>query len=264
MGAILTEIRTLLPGVPTNAQLTLALLRIGEINSSPLPPPPKVAVPIWPMPRKKSKALSIQDEEVTTVSSPQSSTSDLLPPPKPKRRFIWKVMSFFRRTIAATIKGHMAIDRAMAIAGSAHTKNLLGMLQNRHFASAPFGPLKFDAKYERKRGAAVIDSQKEPPILYFTTYQSAGLDDLSIESRKKGSVLFQMPITEIRELKKTEGLGWKGKLVVELTAGSKDAAAGLVINGEQEGQSFHLTGMRSRNQLFNRLVAMDAQYWESW
>jgi hypothetical protein len=177
---------------------------------------------------------------------------------------VFKLLKFFRRTIATAIKGHIAFDRAMAIAGSAHTKNLIGMLQQRQFGGAtPFGPLKFDAKYERKRGAVVIDSSKEPPILYFTTYQSSGLDDLRIESRKKGSVLFQIPVTEIKELKKTEGLGWKGKLIVELTAGSKDAADGLVIGGDELGQTYHLTGMRSRNQLFNRLIAIDAQFWES-
>lgn len=151
----------------------------------------------------------------------------------------------------------------MAIAGSAHTKHLLGMLQKRQLSSTPFGPLKFDAKFGRKRGAAVIDSTKEPPVLYFTTYQSAGLEDLRIEARKKGSVLFQVPVTEIVELKKTEGLGWKGKLIVELTAGSKEAADGLVVTGGEDGRSFHLTGMRPRNQLFNRLVAIDAQFWES-
>lgn len=31
---------TILRGVPTNAQLTITLLRIGECNNSPLPPPP--------------------------------------------------------------------------------------------------------------------------------------------------------------------------------------------------------------------------------
>jgi hypothetical protein len=37
----LLEIRnTLLKGVPTNAQLTITLLRIGEANKAPLPPPP--------------------------------------------------------------------------------------------------------------------------------------------------------------------------------------------------------------------------------
>ncbi|KAJ5691898.1 hypothetical protein N7462_001321 [Penicillium macrosclerotiorum] len=257
--------KTLLKGVPTNAQLTLTLLRIGEINSSPIPPPPTSDdnEPSWPIRRKKSKtALSMSQSDQETIDLQSQPLDDPLPA-KPKRRWVFKMLKYVRRTIATAIQGHIAFDRAMAIAGSAHTKNLISMLQKRHFLTTPFGPLKFDAKFERKRGAAVIDSSKEPPILYFTTYQSAGLDDLCIESRKKGSVLFQIPVTDIQELKKTEGLGWKGKLIVELTAGSKEAADGLVINGKELEQSFHLTGMRSRNQLFNRLIAIDAQFWES-
>lgn len=123
--------------------------------------------------------------------------------------------------------------------------------------------LKFDAKFERKRGALVVDDSKDPPVLYFTTYQSSGLDDLRLESRKKSSVLFQLPVTDVRELKKTKGLGWKGKLIVELTAGSKEAVEGLVISGSEPEQCYQLTGMRERNQLFNRLVAMGLQFWES-
>lgn len=111
----------------------------------------------------------------------------------------------------------------------------------------------------------MLDSSKQPPLVYFTTANSAGLEDseLPVEYRKKGSVLFQIPVTEIRELKKTEGLGWKGKLVVELTAGSKEAADGLIILGAESHQAYHVTGMKARNQLFNRLVAIDAQFWES-
>jgi Protein of unknown function (DUF3292) len=42
----LLEIRnTLLKGVPTNAQLTITLLRIGEANKAPLPPPPTSGAP---------------------------------------------------------------------------------------------------------------------------------------------------------------------------------------------------------------------------
>jgi hypothetical protein len=256
-----------LAGVPTNAQLTLTLFRIGEINSSPLPPPPKSGdnEPSWPIRRKKSSAklLTQGSNPDPSTGLPTQNVNGPLPPVRPKGKWIYKVMKFVRRTIATAIRGHTAFDRAMAIAGAAHTKNLITMLQKKHFSSKPFGPLKFDAKFMKKRGAAVIDSTQEPPILYFTTYQSSGLDDLRLESRKKSSVLFQIPVTEIQELKKTEGLGWKGKLIVELTAGSKEAADGLVVIGKEDGQSFHLTGMRSRNQLFNRLVAMDAQFWES-
>lgn len=257
--------RTLLAGVPTNAQLTLTLLRIGEINSSPLPPPPAPVdnEPLWPFHRTKSQATKSTPTEQGSSVNLQSNAAEGGSDARPKRRTVLKILKFLRRTIATAIEGHIAFDRAMAIAGSSHTKNLIGMLQNRHLPDTPSGPLIFDAKFERKRGAAVLDSSKQPPLLYFTTYQSAGLQDLRIESRKKGSVLFQIPITDIKELRKTEGLGWKRKLVVELTAGSKEAADGLIIIGDEVGQSFHLTGMRSRNELFNRLIAIDAQFWES-
>lgn len=263
--------KTLLKGVPTNAQLTLTLLRIGELNSSPLPPPPtSKEEPAWPLRRKKTKPaisdkpanadpalpLEVDSTALDEATSPVS-------PKKSKRRWVSKVLKFVGRTIATAIKGHIAIDRAMAIAGSEHTKSLISLLSKRGWVTAPFGPLKFDAKFERKRGAVVIDSSLEPPVLYFTTYQSERLDDLRLECRKKGSVLFQIPVTDITELKKTEGLGWKAKMIVELAAGSKEAADGLVISGKEPEQSYHVTGMRARNQLFNRLVAIGSQFWES-
>lgn len=261
-------LRTLLKGVPTNAQLTLALLRLGEVHSSPLPPPPSSQdnEPSWPIARKKSKTPSSDEvnDQDSALSLRKQKSNQTLSVEKPKRRWVSKLFKFVRRTVATAIKSHIALDRAMEIAGSTQTQNLVGMLRKKGWISAPYGPLKFDAKFERKRGAVVIDSSKEPPLLYFTTYQSSGLDDLQIESRKKGSVLFQIPVTEIRELKKTEGLGWKGKLIVELTAGSKDSADGLVILGTEPDQHYHVTGMRGRNQLFNRLIAIDAQFWESY
>ena len=165
----------------------------------------------------------------------------------------------------------MALDQAMAIAGapqfrSFNPKILIGMLRSKDFGLKTKGPVKFEAKFERKRGTVVLDSSKQPPLVYFTTANSAGLDEwnLPVENQKKGTVLFQIPVTEIRELKKTEGLGWKGKLVIELAAGSKEAADGLIILGAEPHQMYHVTGMRARNQLFNRLVAIDAQFWESW
>lgn len=224
-----------------------------------------------PITRKLSKAITAGEENLEkSLSSPSTTSlgtqnsSSSVDTKLPKRRWIYKVIRFVRRTIATAIKSHVALDRAMAIANSTHTKHLIGMLHKKGWVSAPHGPLKFDAKFERKRGTVVIDSSQEPPVLYFTTTSSANLQDLRVDGQKKSNVLFQIPVTEIRELKKTEGLGWKGKLIVELTAGSKEAADGLVVSGANEGQSYHVTGMKARNQLFNRLVAIDAQFWESW
>ncbi|KAB8275679.1 hypothetical protein BDV30DRAFT_224810 [Aspergillus minisclerotigenes] len=260
---------TLLKGVPTNAQLTLALLRLGEINSTPLPPPPTSHnnEPLWPIRKPFGSITSGKNKD-----EPSSALISQTPTPKLElskaeaRKKKWsKILKFIGRTIATAMKGHIAFDRAMRITESANTKNLIGLLSRRGWITAPpVGPLKFEAKFERKRGTVVIDSSQEQPVLYFTTCQSAKLDDLRLENQKKSAVLFQIPINEIKELKKTEGLGWKGKLIVELTAGTKDSIDGLVISRmEPQYQSYHVTGMRGRNQLFNRLIAMDAQFWES-
>ncbi|KAF7593546.1 hypothetical protein BBP40_011274 [Aspergillus hancockii] len=251
--------------VPTNAQLTLAFLRLSEINSTPLPPPPSSShnEPLWPLCRKTPNNTSPAAND-KQPGSPAPQTSPSKEEIKAARKRKWaKIFRFIGHTIAAAIKGHVAIDRAMSIAGSTSAKNLIGMLRKRDWALEPIGPLKFEAKFERKRGTVVIDSSQKQPMLYFTTSQSAKLDDLRLESQKKSTVLFQIPVTSIKELRKTEGLGWKGKLIVELTAGTKDSVDGLVISSAEPQQSYHLTGMRGRDLLFNRLVAMDAQFWES-
>lgn len=250
---------------------------MGEVDSAPLPPPPSSVEnePAWPVYRKKFRNLTNKNKnkDKDTAETPQDGSNG--GGTKPKRRWA-KVLRFVKSTIAIAIKSHATFDRAIAVAGASHskslfdllqkqghTKSLLSLLHNPSGVAAISGPLKFDAKFERKRGAVVVDSSKEPAVLYFTTYQSAGLDDLRIECRKKGSVLFQLPVTDIEELKKTEGLGWKGKLIVELTAGSKESADGLIISGSEIGQKYHVTGMRERDQLFNRLVAIGVQFWES-
>lgn len=126
----------------------------------------------------------------------------------------------------------------------------------------PIGPVGFDARYNGKRGAVVIDSSKETPVLYFTT-EVPEKGNLQLESRKPDTVLFTMPVTDIREMKKLGGLGWKGKLVVGWAMGNKEVVDGMLIVGKHPSQSYQLTAMATRNQLFNRLIAIDGQVWES-
>lgn len=111
----------------------------------------------------------------------------------------------------------------------------------------------------------MIDSALDPPVLYFTTDPDALLDDQRLESREKGTVSFTLPVTDIRELRKIGGLGWKGKLAAGWAVESKEVVDGLEIVGKDEKkQHYQLTAMKTRNQLFNRLVAIDGQVWESY
>lgn len=147
-----------------------------------------------------------------------------------------------------------------AVAGSSRAANRTGVLRPKGKMDPHVGPVEFEARYKGKRGVAVIDSSKEPPVLYFTTDKKE--DDIHMESRKSSSVLFTMPVTDIRQMKKQGGMGWKGKLVVGWAMGSKEVVDGLFIVGKDSKQSYQLTAMGMRDQLFNRLIAIDGQVWE--
>lgn len=185
---------------------------------------------------------------------------------KEKKPFSAKVLNFFRGTTAASIESKLAVSRARAevpVLGTSHAKNQKGVLQKKGLEILPSGPVEFDARYHGHRGTAILDSSHEPPVLYFTTDSTAQLGDYRLESRKKGSVYFDMPVTDIREMRKIGGMGWKGKLVTGWAVGGKEVVDGIVVSGKQADQTFRLTAMGKRDELFNRLAAIDGQVWQS-
>ncbi|KAL4796699.1 hypothetical protein BDV19DRAFT_360273 [Aspergillus venezuelensis] len=267
---------TLLKGVPTNAQLTLTLLRIGEENIAPLPPPPRGSLDKAP-----SRAASLDKEDLTLGATGQEINAAAAPDrkqqhqkadlehehdaekAKQKKGFGAKLLSFFRGTTAAGIESKLAVSRVRAEVGSLHAKNHKGVLQRKGAYVLPMGPVEFDARYKGHRGMAIIDSSQSPPRLYFTSDSTAQLGDYSIEARKKGSVHFDMPVTDIREMRKIGGMGWKGKLITGWAVGNKEVVDGIVVTGVSEKQRYQLTAMSKRDELFNRLVAIDGQVWQS-
>jgi len=74
--------------------------------------------------------------------------------------------------------------------------------------------------------------------------------------------VFSVAIGDIKEIKKIGGLGWKAKLVVGW-AMDREIADGIEIV-DREGGKWTLTAIYLRDELFNRLVAMGGQKWESW
>ncbi|KAL5357132.1 hypothetical protein BJX96DRAFT_181237 [Aspergillus floccosus] len=240
---------TLLKGVPTNAQLTLTLLRLGEMTSSPLALPPE--------PMEKSPSATKSREKPLVIPPAEALVLDASGLPFPG------ILKLVRFTIGVGIGLRQAFHRAIAVAEMPHPPHLIGLLRKRGWVSAAVEPLKFRAQFDHQRGTAVIDSSLEPPVLYFTTHQPSRVQDLRLSHQHKGSILFQIAVPDVAELKKTEELGWKQKLILEVTGGVRYSVDGLMVCGKEPDQSFHLMAMRERDQLFNRLVAMGAQFWES-
>ncbi|KAI9043658.1 DUF3292 domain-containing protein [Aspergillus affinis] len=261
-------LHSLLKGVPTNAQLALTLLRIGEANAAPLPPPPdnsQIKAPSHPASlHAEDLSLGVSGDEIHQAASQsaQQLQQEEKPPDKPQKSWMSGVVGFFRGTTATGIQSKLAVDRVRAAVGSGHAKTRIGVLHRKGVTTTPSGPVEFDARYKGKRGALIIDSSQDPPVLYFTTDTTAQLDP-RLSSRGKGAVLFTIPVTEIQEMRKIGGLGWKGKLVAGWAMGSKEVVDGLIIVGKEPRQTYRLTAIKMRNQLFNRLVAIDGQVWES-
>jgi hypothetical protein len=273
------EIRnTLLKGVPTNAQLTITLLRVGEANRAPLPPPPTSHIPPPDQPADIDKdaltesgldASHSEIEDVITVDEPDNSAAAEGEPTTPKKKgFGAKVLGAFKTTTAGAVETKLATDKGKATLGSKRAAEKLGVLPSREELrrKQKEGPVEFTGRYHGRKGAVYIDSSvsgasgKRPasPCVYFTTH----LDGNEIVESMPRDPDWAIAIADIVEVKKIGGLGWKGKIVVGW-ATNREVKDGIEIRGK-DGSTYRAMAMKERDELFNRIVAMGQQIWESY
>ncbi|KAL1896314.1 hypothetical protein Sste5346_004698 [Sporothrix stenoceras] len=272
----LLELRnTLLKGVPTNAQLTLTLLRIGEANKAPLPPPPRQPADNKAPPMKPA---AVTDAELrstgagpplnatpaeldaamahTTNASSNTGESDINASKDTNHgKKGSRLLGFFKGTTKGTVKTALGTDSVRATLGSHHAKERKGVVEPPGGdLDLESGPVDFQARYEGKRGRVYITAKATIPAVAFSTDVSSDPD--TVHPR------WSIPIGDIRELKKVGGFGWKTKIVVGWSLG-REMADGLKIT-DRTGTTYKVTAMPLRDELFNRLVAMGGQKWEAW
>ena len=271
---------SILRGIPTNAQLVVTLLRIGEHNKAPLPPPPISDIP----PPVEPHATAGQDlehlgmsthtndarfgylhlheliivegatdeeieEAVKAGPEPQVDESEpgaKKPPKKAKR-----ILNLLKNTTKGGVHTALAADKAKATAGAMHARNRLGAVKG-HQMSPTRGPVRFPSRYKGTKGYAYITMTATTPAV---SWAPGSLDS-------SNAAKWSVTIGDIAELKKVGGLGWKSKIVVGWAMGS-EIIDGMVIKTKQ-GDDLHLTAITNRNELFNRLIAMGTQMWEAW
>ncbi|TCD64951.1 hypothetical protein EIP91_003409 [Steccherinum ochraceum] len=139
--------RTLLLGVPTNAQLTSTLLRVAEAQKAPLPPPPTSHdAPTAEDPNADTDESDV-DVDMSNYSvdtdNEESASGDTASfisgttansekegkdPASPKRRAGRKVAGFLKRAVKAGVGGAMSVDQVKAAVGSEHAKRRIGTL----------------------------------------------------------------------------------------------------------------------------------------
>jgi len=265
---------SVLKGVPTNAQLAVTLLRIGERNQAPVPPPPSSDMPPPAETNKdalqdldhlgkqsiakqgeKGVQLMIDagatDEEIEGAAEPshglEHDNEDDKTKQKPKKSR--RILNLLKGTTKGGVETVLTADKAKAAAGEKHARDRLGVVKQPR-SQAVAGPVSFPARYKGRKGHAYVTATATAPALSWTS----DLEDVN--------PAWTVAIADIQELNKVGGLGWKSKIVVGWAL-EKEVVDGLVVR-TKTGDEFHLTAITVRDELFNRLIAMGSQMWELW
>lgn len=218
----LLEVRNLiLLGAPTDSQLALCLLRIGEVNRSPLPPPPTSLTP------PPDEPAEITDEHLRAVGSDypmNASEAELtaamaVHDPNTKHETSGadidasmdkkhgkkgsKILNVLKSTVKGTIEATLSTDKIKATV-SEKARNRLGVVP-KHPETLLSGPVDFAARYHGKRGHAYIVCNSVTPCVAFSLLPdlaktgSAGRDATELKP------VFSIAIDDITEVKKTPG-----------------------------------------------------------
>ncbi|KAI0803485.1 hypothetical protein GGR55DRAFT_700028 [Xylaria sp. FL0064] len=274
---ILEMRNTVLKGVPTNAQLTLTLLRIGEANKAPLPPAPLVRAPPPDKPAEVTDAelratgaeppLNATDEELEAAMEHDPQTAhetagadiDAAKSSTHSRKGS-KIIGAVKSTVKGTVKGAIVSDAARAKVGSRQAKNRLGVVPPAH-AQLLTGPVDFKARHNGKKGRVYIATKSTIPAVGFSTDVTTEIVGDG-EQKEELNPVWSIAIGDIKELKKIGGYGWKAKLVVGWSLG-REVNDGLEIT-DRLGNVRRITALPLRDELFNRLIAIGGQKWEAW
>ncbi|KAG7145869.1 hypothetical protein HYQ46_005351 [Verticillium longisporum] len=236
--------------------LTITLLRIGERNKAPLPPPPRSDQATPDQPHETAgeglEHLGVDQEEIDEAVQPDE---ELLAPaesetPEKKQKKGHRIVNFIKSTAKGGINTTLTANKVKAKVGSHHAKVRLGVVKKVDQPDPAKGPVRFPARYGGKRGHAYITATATTPALSWTSEKE--------DAHPKWSV----SVGEITEIQKLGGLGWKSKIVVGW-ATNREVADSLLIK-DDIGNEYHLTAIETRDELFNRLVAMGSQMWETW
>lgn len=250
---------TLLYGVPTNAQLTITLLRIGEANKAPLPPPPPPGTAVPQTPVVEDSTGEIHDAENHEVTGATSEST----PPKQKKSS--KILGFIKGTTKAGVRSVIGVDHLKASIPAGRiaepAKMRRGVVGSKSEARESDGPTTFEGRHHGNKGLIVISTSATPPAVSFVKNfhsSKATMDGL----RAAPEPIFTIAVADIASVKKIGGFGWKGKAVVGWSLNT-EVADGIEIVSKT-GVKEILTAVPRRDEVFNRIIAVSHKsYWES-
>ena len=259
---------TVLKGVPTNAQLAITMLRVGERISSPLPPPPvsqgspkmEATANADSVPELGSQPLKISTNILTTNYYSGTINEQPQEDAKPdtddgaqdgddehRSKNMERVMGFFKHGSKRAVTLFHKTDRLRASRGSTRAQARLDLGQTtREVPDA--GPYKFPARYNGEAGYLHLATAATTPSVAWQSHD---------ENLKTAWVVM---INDIADISKVDGMSFKTKHFVQWAL-DKKSVMGLKLT-MSTGQCHHLDPVVRRDEVFNRLIAMGNQIWE--
>lgn len=262
--------QSLLRGVPTNAQLTLTLLRLAEAQAAPLPPPPSTAPPrtgeAAPPPAQgagpqfdKGAESDSSDSETYPVAGlgddDGHAAAGESQPQHPRKGARARLAGLLRGTAKLGAETVEVTHRVKA-ATTGGARDKVGVLPPKFARPAADGPDSFFARHRAKKGHVELARADGADAAHTRVRFVRGAGG----AREKAPTA-DIGVAEIVELRKVGGLGWKGKLVAGWALG-EDVPDGIELVCA-DGRRELFTAMPRRDELFDRLIAMGGQRWES-
>lgn len=193
-------------------------------------------------------AAGATNEEIQEAVEPESEQEDGDDSAKKRPKKSRRILNLIKGTAKGGIQTMLTADKAKAAVGAPHARNRRGVVKHPNLDTVA-GPVRFPARYRGKKGYTYVTATATAPALSWTS----NIDDVD--------PAWTIPISDIDELKKVGGLGWKSKIVVGWAL-EKQIVDGLVVRTKQ-GKEYHLTAIMIRDELFNRLIAVGSQMWEA-
>ncbi|KAJ5633298.1 hypothetical protein N7490_009637 [Penicillium lividum] len=248
----------LLYGVPTNNQIAITLLRIGEAQKTPLPPVP-ISKPSDPdrqnlidfenIPLAATHSEVLDAAVPSVIEKPHNNDKE----EKPKHEHLSKLARFFKGSAKSLVETKLTIDHVRATAGSQKAKDRLGVLPKAQ-SIIYAGPSEYQCRFEGESGWAVITHSPRLSVLFTR-------DDPRLVSSTKLDRVFEIAVNDIYRLKRTAAFENSGLEAVVAFSSDEKLLASLEIENEDE-KTWKLTVVPERDELFNRLVAAGNQRWE--
>jgi Protein of unknown function (DUF3292) len=166
-----------------------------------------------------------------------------------------KIVRLFKGSIGAAVEARLGIDRLRAAKGSEGAKDHLGVLTKvEELVYAE--PSVFKARLEGKEGWVYVNGGATPGL----TFSNHGPGPSG--RPEKMDPVFEIAVGDIKRLTRAKALASKPVEKSVDWSADKTLLASLDIE-DPSGKTRRFTALPERDELFNRLVAIGSQKWES-